>query len=85
MCNEGLCKYRKNVHCNIGSGTGSNRTGETHFEPLKEEQDDEMMNEMVVDKHVSALNDSFIKKFQNGFVNHGRGSIRTNNSSTCQI
>jgi hypothetical protein len=45
-----------------------------------------MTNEMVVEKHVSALNDSFIKTFkQNGFVNHGRGSIKTNNSATCQI
>jgi len=86
MCDEGLCKYGKNVHCHIGSGMGFNRTGETLFEPLKEEQDDGMMNEMVVEKHVSALNDSFIKKFkQNGFVNHGRNYIKTNNSSTCQI
>ncbi len=45
-----------------------------------------MTNEMAVEKHVSAFNDSFIKKFkQNGFVNHGRGYIKTNNSSTCQI
>jgi hypothetical protein len=45
-----------------------------------------MTNEMAVEKHVSAFNDSFIKKFkQNVFVNHGRGFIKTNNSSTCQI
>ncbi len=65
---------------------GSNRITETPFGPLKEEQDDGMTNEMVVDKHISALNDSFIKAFkQNGFVNHGRGSIRINNFSACQI
>lgn len=86
MCDERLCQYGKKIHCNTGSGMGSNRIGETPFEPLKEKQDDGMMNEMVVKKHVNALNDSFIKKFkQNGFVNHGRGFIRTNNSSTCQI
>jgi hypothetical protein len=86
MCDEGLCKYGKNVHCNIGSGMGSNKTSENPFDSLKEEQDDGMTNEMVVEKHVSALNDSFIKKFkQNDFVNHGRGYIRTNNFSTCQI
>jgi hypothetical protein len=86
MCDEGLCKYGRNVHCNIGNGMASNRTSETPFEPLKEKQDDGMTNEITIEKHVSAFNDSFIKKFkQNGFVNHGRGSIRTNNSSTCQI
>jgi hypothetical protein len=64
ICDERLFKYGKNVHCNIGSGMGFNRIGETPFEPLKEEQDDGMMNEMVVEKHVNALNDSFIKKFK---------------------
>jgi len=55
MCDEGLWKCGKNVHFNIGSGTSFNRTSETPFEPLKEEQDDGMMNEMVVEKHTNAI------------------------------
>jgi hypothetical protein len=52
---------------------GIGRTkGHAHFEPLKEEHEERMMNDMVVDKEVSVLT-----KFKQGIlINHGPSSIR---------
>jgi uncharacterized protein YdaL len=39
-------------------------TGETPFEPLKEEQKEEMHNDMLLEKQDSTLNESFINFFK---------------------
>ncbi len=80
MCDVGLCKqYGCNVFCSFEYEQMLGVLGKTTFEPLKKEQEDGIMTNVVVEKQVNFLNESFIKKFKHLFLaNHGTSSATAN-------
>jgi hypothetical protein len=59
--------------------------GETPFEPLKEEHEEGMHNDTMLEKQVNAFNESFINFFKGSSFVDGVSPLRTINSTMCQI
>ncbi len=57
--------------------------GETPFEPLKEEQEESMHNDTMLEKHVHAFNESFINFFKGPSFVIGISPLRTINFTMC--
>jgi len=59
--------------------------GETPFEPLKEEQEESMHNDTMLEKQVNAFNESFINFFKGSSFVVVVSPLRTINFTMCQI
>jgi hypothetical protein len=59
--------------------------GETPFELLKEEQEEGMHDDTLLEKQMFALNESFINFFKGISSVDGTIPLRVNNSTMCQI
>ncbi len=62
------------------------KLGKTTFEPFKEEQEEGMTTNIVVEKQISAFKWIIHKKIQaSSFSNHWTSSLRANSSFACKI
>lgn len=59
--------------------------GETPFEPFKEEQEEGMSINTVLEKQVTTINESFINFFKGASLGAGNPFPRANSFSVCQI
>lgn len=82
MCHVRLCKYGWVICCNIGGLMGLGWIGGNSIWAIEKRA----MVDVVVEKHVNALNESLVNFFRQGVSsNHGIGSPGTSISLMCQI